>query len=84
MSATIEALTILGPVGATAVVTAFVCLRYGRKNGNGNGKCPIPEHVATLAIHTEAIGTLKEGQTLIFNKLDDLPQKVAEAVKAKR
>ena len=83
MSSTIEALTILGPVGATAVVTAFVCLRYGRKNGNGD-KCPIPEHVSMLAVHSEAIKTLKEGQVTIFRKLDDLPQKVAEAVRAKR
>jgi len=84
MSATVEALTILGPVGATAVVTAFVCLRYGRgKNGNG-AKCPIPEHVSMLAVHTEAITTLKDGQKVIFEKLDDLPQKVADAVRAKR
>ena len=86
-----EVLTTIGPAAAAAVVAAgaivAVFLKYGRrKNGNDppSPQCPLPEHVAMLAAHQEAIETLKEGQTTIFKKLDDLPQKVADAVRAKR
>jgi hypothetical protein len=81
MSDVVEILKLVGPVGGTAIITAWLCLRSTRKNGNGV-VCPIPEHVAELATHSEAIATLKKGQEAIFQKLSSLPADIATATAA--
>jgi len=86
MSEAIEVLKVVGGSGAAAIITAALFLRVGRgkANGKGNGGCPIPEHEAKLAAHGEAIQTLKDGQAVIFRKLDNLPTEIADAVHRRR
>jgi len=70
---------LLGSGGAGAVAMALILVPLlRRKNGV---QCPIPDHVEKLAQHGEAIGTLKEGHTKIFNRLDQLPQEIVLLMK---
>jgi len=86
---------VIGPVGIVVLLLVGAFLRFLKpillkamtQRPAPKEDCPISEHVATLARHTEAIATLKEGQTVIFHKFDQLdvrldtfPDRIADRV----